>query len=110
MSDFFALRDHIAIQKGKAPLATGYLGKGAEPYLNPEYLRGRAQADLDGECARQAVDDREAEAQPLALFACRIADLIELGKDFCLVLGGDAGTVVAHFDQQLPVAPMVSLL
>ncbi len=46
MSDFFALRDHIAIQKGKAPLATGYLGKGAEPYLNPEYLRGRAQADL----------------------------------------------------------------
>jgi hypothetical protein len=46
MSDFVTLRDHIVIQKGKAPLATGYIGKGAEPYLNPEYLRGRASADL----------------------------------------------------------------
>lgn len=46
MSDFVTLGGHIIIQKGKAPLATGYSGPGAEPYLNPEYLRGRASAEL----------------------------------------------------------------
>lgn len=46
MSDFVTLGKHITIQKGKAPLATGYSGSGAKPYLNPEYLRGRASADL----------------------------------------------------------------
>jgi type I restriction enzyme S subunit len=46
MSDFVTLRDHITIQKGKAPLVTGYSGPGAKPYLNPEYLRGRASAEL----------------------------------------------------------------
>lgn len=46
MSDFVTLGDHITIQKGKAPLATGYSGSGAKPYLNPEYLRGRASAEL----------------------------------------------------------------
>ncbi|CAJ91157.1 Type I restriction-modification system specificity subunit [Cupriavidus necator] len=46
MSNFVALGDHITVQKGKAPLVTGYVGKGAEPYLSPEYLRGRAPADL----------------------------------------------------------------
>lgn len=46
MSDFVTLGKHITIQKGKAPLATGYSGSGAKPYLNPEYLRGRAGADL----------------------------------------------------------------
>lgn len=45
MSDFVTLGKHITIQKGKAPLATGYSGSGAKPYLNPEYLRGRASAD-----------------------------------------------------------------
>ena len=46
MSDFVTLGDHISIQKGKPPLAIDYVGKQAEPYLNPEYLRGRAQANL----------------------------------------------------------------
>jgi type I restriction enzyme S subunit len=46
MSDFVTLGNHITIQKGKAPLATGYSGPGAKPYLNPEYLRGRASAEL----------------------------------------------------------------
>lgn len=46
MSDFVTLGDHITIQKGKAPLATGYSGPGNMPYLNPEYLRGRASAEL----------------------------------------------------------------
>jgi type I restriction enzyme S subunit len=46
MSEFVPLGDHISIQKGKAPLATSYPGPGAEPYLNPEYLRGRASADF----------------------------------------------------------------
>lgn len=46
MSDFVTLGDHISIQKGKTPLATGYSGPGAKPYLNPEYLRGRANAEL----------------------------------------------------------------
>lgn len=46
MSDFVTLGDHITIQKGKAPLATGYSGPGAKPYLNPEYLRGRSSAEL----------------------------------------------------------------
>lgn len=46
MFDFVTLGDHISIQKGKAPLATGYSGPGAKPYLNPEYLRGRANAEL----------------------------------------------------------------
>ena len=46
MSDFVTLGDHISIQKGKAPLTTSYSGPGAKPYLNPEYLRGRANAEL----------------------------------------------------------------
>lgn len=46
MSDFITLGDYISVQKGKTPLATDYVGKGAEPYLNPEYLRGRAPASL----------------------------------------------------------------
>lgn len=46
MSDFVTLGDYITIQKGKAPLATDYSGPGAKPYLNPEYLRGRASAEL----------------------------------------------------------------
>lgn len=58
MSEFVILGDHISVQKGKAPLATGYAGQGAEPYLNPEYLRGRANADLvkAGSDAVRAVD------------------------------------------------------
>jgi type I restriction enzyme S subunit len=46
MSEFVTLGAHVAIQKGKAPLATGDVGRGAEPYLNPEYLRGRASVEL----------------------------------------------------------------
>jgi type I restriction enzyme S subunit len=46
MSDFVSLGDHITIQKGKAPLAIGYSGPQATAYLNPEYLRGRASAEL----------------------------------------------------------------
>jgi type I restriction enzyme, S subunit len=46
MSEFVTLGNHISIQKGKAPLETGYSGIGAKPYLNPEYLRGRAAAEL----------------------------------------------------------------
>ena len=46
MSEFVALGAHILIQKGKAPIATGDVGKGAEPYLNPEYLRGRASVEF----------------------------------------------------------------
>lgn len=46
MSEFVTLGDHITVLKGKAPLETGFAGPGAEPYLNPEYLRGRADADL----------------------------------------------------------------
>lgn len=45
MSDFLTLGEHITIQKGKAPLAIGYSGHEAKPYLNPEYLRGRASAE-----------------------------------------------------------------
>ncbi|HUM93861.1 MAG TPA: restriction endonuclease subunit S [Candidatus Competibacter sp.] len=58
MSEFVTLGDHISVQKGKAPLANGYAGKGAEPYLNPEYLRGRAHAELvkAGPDAVRAVD------------------------------------------------------
>ncbi len=46
MSEFVTLGDCITIQKGKAPLETGYSGAGAKLYLNPEYLRGRATAEL----------------------------------------------------------------
>lgn len=46
MSDFVTLGEHITIQKGKAPLVIGYSGLGEKPYLNPEYLRGRAKAEL----------------------------------------------------------------
>lgn len=45
MSEFVTLREHITIQKGKPPFATGYLGHGAVPYLNPEYLRGNSGAE-----------------------------------------------------------------
>lgn len=45
MSESVLLRDHIAIQKGKPPLITGYLGADAVPYLNPEYLRGNSGAE-----------------------------------------------------------------
>lgn len=58
MSELVALGDHISVQKGKAPLVNGYSGKGAEPYLNPEFLRGRAHAELvkAGADAVRAVD------------------------------------------------------
>lgn len=46
MSEFVTLGDHIAVQKGKAPRATGYSGPEAEPYLNPEHLRGRASVEF----------------------------------------------------------------
>ncbi len=46
MSDFVPLGNHISIQKGKPPLTAGFVGNGAEPYLNPDFLRGRAQSDF----------------------------------------------------------------
>lgn len=46
MSEFVPLGDHITIQKGKAPLANSCAEQKAEPYLNPEYLRGRASAEV----------------------------------------------------------------
>ncbi|VCG63119.1 restriction endonuclease subunit S [Burkholderia pseudomallei] len=46
MSEFVRLGNHITLQKGKPPLVIDYAGQGALPYLNPEYLRGRAHAQL----------------------------------------------------------------
>jgi len=39
------LSDCIVLTKGKPPAEIPYFGLGAEPYLNPEYLRGNAQAE-----------------------------------------------------------------
>ena len=36
----------VALDKGKPPLVQPYHGSDAEPYLTPEYLRGRALAAL----------------------------------------------------------------
>ena len=55
----------------------------------------RFQADRDVERLGQAIDDGQPEAQPLVLFARRVADLVELGKDRRLVLLGDADAVEA---------------
>lgn len=46
MPDFVVLGDHIAVHKGKPPLLIGDIGHHAEPYLNPEFLRGRARPEL----------------------------------------------------------------
>lgn len=39
------LVDCIALTKGKPPAELPYFGDGAEPYLSPEYLRGRGNAE-----------------------------------------------------------------
>lgn len=39
------LSDCITLAKGKPPKEIPYFGLGAEPYLNPEYLRGNAQVE-----------------------------------------------------------------
>lgn len=44
MSEFVTLGDHIRIQKGKPPSKVGDVGADAEPYLSPEFLRGRDAA------------------------------------------------------------------
>jgi type I restriction enzyme S subunit len=40
------LVDCISLAKGKPPAQIPFYGEGAEPYLNPEYLRGNAPAEL----------------------------------------------------------------
>jgi len=40
------LADCITLTKGKPPAAMPYFGDDAEPYLSPEYLRGRGMAEL----------------------------------------------------------------
>lgn len=60
MSELVALGVHISVQKGKTPIATGYSGIGAEPYLNPEFLRGKAQAELV-KAGRDAVRARDGD-------------------------------------------------
>lgn len=40
------LTDIVTLQKGKAPLLIPYEGLDAEPYLSPEFLRGRGQPDF----------------------------------------------------------------
>lgn len=40
------LAECISLVKGKPPAQMPYYGEGAEPYLNPEYLRGNASAEL----------------------------------------------------------------
>lgn len=40
------LAECISLAKGKPPAQMPYYGEGAEPYLNPEYLRGNASAEL----------------------------------------------------------------
>lgn len=39
------LADCITLTKGKPPAEMPYFGDGAEPYLSPEYLRGRGDAE-----------------------------------------------------------------
>lgn len=39
------LSDCITLTKGKPPAEVPYFGDGAEPYLSPEYLRGRGEAE-----------------------------------------------------------------
>lgn len=46
MSDFVPLKAHVKIAKGKPPAGIPYSGKGALPYLNPDYLRGNGEAVL----------------------------------------------------------------
>lgn len=40
------LRDVVTLEKGKPPAQQPYFGEGAECYLTPDYLRGRASANL----------------------------------------------------------------
>ena len=40
------LSDCITLIKGKPPAEIPYFGLGAEPYLNPEYLRGKTQFEF----------------------------------------------------------------
>jgi type I restriction enzyme S subunit len=40
------LTDCISLSKGKPPAQIPFYGEGAEPYLNPDYLRGKATAEL----------------------------------------------------------------
>lgn len=40
------LAECISLAKGKPPAQMPYFGEGAEPYLNPEYLRGNSSAEL----------------------------------------------------------------
>ncbi|MBV6828818.1 restriction endonuclease subunit S [Xanthomonas campestris pv. viegasii] len=44
MSEWMRLGTCAVIQKGKPPMPLGGDGKNAEPYLNPEYLRGQSSA------------------------------------------------------------------
>ena len=61
----------------------------------------RFQADLDVDRLGQAIDDGQPEAQPLVLFARRVADLVELREDRRLVFRRDADAVVGHQDRAL---------
>jgi type I restriction enzyme S subunit len=47
------LVDYVTLTKGKPPAVIPYIGVGAEPYLSPEYLRGKT---TNAESAKPSID------------------------------------------------------